>query len=213
MHPSDADLVLRMLLAVGLGAALGVERQLVDEVAGFRTHVLVALGAALFSLVSVRLFTDTRIAAQIVTGVGFLGAAAVIRSGTVVRGVATAASLWVVAAVGMATAYGFWQGALVATFLAIVVLRAARRFETNVLRRYRTRRAELVIGLPAGQRLDTLVQRLEDSGILVRSMQCAATEAEQTATLTLEIPARLPPSTAVDAVRPVAQVRSLTWSV
>src|SRR5260221_4686875 len=126
MHPSDTELVLRLLLAVGLGVAMGVERQLVDEVVGLRTHVLVALGAALFALASVRLLNDSRIAAQVVSGIGFLGAAAIIRTGTVVRGVATAASLWVVAAVGVAAAYGFWPGALVAAGVAVVVLRPAR---------------------------------------------------------------------------------------
>src|SRR5579884_3779019 len=114
---SDADLVLRLLVAAALGAIVGIERQLADEAAGFRTHLLVAMGAALFALVSVRL-ADTRIAAQIVSGIGFLGAAAIIRSGVVVRGVATAASLWVAAAIGVAAAFAVWVAALVATATA-----------------------------------------------------------------------------------------------
>src|ERR687893_654955 len=112
------ELIGRVLLAALLGGIIGVEREFSDQPAGFRTHILVSLGAALFTLVgaygvapflgedaAVR-FDPTRIAAQVVTGIGFLGAGAILRSGMSVRGLTTAASLWVVAAVGAAIGLG-----------------------------------------------------------------------------------------------------------
>src|SRR5207253_1246753 len=109
------EALLRLFLAALLGSAVGLERELRDREAGLRTHLLVSLGSALFTVVSAYGFHDflvrggtevrtdpTRIAAQIVTGIGFLGAGAIIRQGLSVRGLTTAATLWVVAAIGMA---------------------------------------------------------------------------------------------------------------
>jgi putative Mg2+ transporter-C (MgtC) family protein len=210
---SDAELVLRLLVAAALGAVVGVERQLSDEAAGFRTHLLLAMGAALFTVVSVGVAHDDRIAAQVVSGIGFLGAAAIIRSGISIHGVATAASLWVVAAVGMAAGFGRWSGALVATGVAVVVLRMVKRLEANLLRRWRTRRAELVLGLEPGQDVDAVVRRIGAAGMLVRNVECSDGETGRSLRLSLEVPARISPDTAADAARPVAQVRALTWTV
>jgi putative Mg2+ transporter-C (MgtC) family protein len=109
----------RLSVAAGLGAAVGIEREFRDREAGIRTHLLVALGSALFTIISAYGFHEflasgdsvvradpTRIAAQIVTGIGFLGAGAIIREGLSVRGLTTAGSLWVVAAIGMASGAG-----------------------------------------------------------------------------------------------------------
>lgn len=211
---TDAELVLRLLVAASLGAVVGLERQLADEPAGLRTHLLVAMGAALFALVSVTVPNDTsRIAAQIVTGVGFLGAAAIVRTGVVVRGIATAASLWVVAAVGVATAYGHWVGATVATVVAVVVLHAARRVEVGLLRRWRTRRAQLIVGLDPGQDVNAVVRRISATGALVRTIECTDNQDGRSATLSLEVPGHLSPEAAADAARSVAQVRGMTWMV
>ena len=100
-----------------LGAAIGAEREFRERQAGLRTHLVVSVGAALFTLVSAYGFAEfgrkvdpTRIAAQIVTGIGFLGAGAIIRQGLSVRGLTTAATLWLVAAIGMAAGAGYWAG-------------------------------------------------------------------------------------------------------
>jgi putative Mg2+ transporter-C (MgtC) family protein len=122
------DLALRLLLAGILGAVIGYEREIHDHPAGMRTHLLVSVGSAAFTVLSIYGFpseqgapTDTsRVAAQIVTGIGFLGAGAIIKYGTSVRGLTTAASLWATAAVGMAVGAGWWAVAVVTT--AIVVL-------------------------------------------------------------------------------------------
>ena len=123
---SPLDLTLRLLLAAGLGAAIGLERERHRKPAGLRTNILIAVGAALFTTLSVHLAgvggTPDRIAAQIVTGVGFLGAGAILHSGVTVQGMTTAATIWVNAAVGMAVGAGHYAMAAVATGITLVVL-------------------------------------------------------------------------------------------
>jgi len=117
------EIVLRLALAAGLGAALGLEREWRQKPAGLRTNILIALGAALFTILSLRLGTDTgRIAAQVVTGIGFLGAGAILRSGQSVHGMTTAATIWVNAAIGMAAGAGEFEMATVATVVTLLVL-------------------------------------------------------------------------------------------
>jgi putative Mg2+ transporter-C (MgtC) family protein len=146
---SHADIVsiIRLAVAAGVGMAIGIERELREQAAGLRTHMLVSVGSCLFTLVSVYGFDafaggastrpdPSRVAAQIVTGIGFLGAGAIIREGMSVRGLTTAASLWVVAAVGMAVGVGAYWAAGFAVVVTIVSLWALRPFR----RRLRERR-------------------------------------------------------------------------
>lgn len=146
------DLALRLLLSAVLGAVIGYEREIHDHPAGMRTHLLVALGSASFTVVSIYGFTNTgipneaptdpsRVAAQIVTGIGFLGAGAIIKYGTSVRGLTTAASLWVTAAVGMAVGAGWWLVAIVTAAIAVLslwplraVIRRIRAFGAHQVR-------------------------------------------------------------------------------
>jgi putative Mg2+ transporter-C (MgtC) family protein len=121
------DLIVRLLLAAFLGAAIGLERELHDHPAGMRTHLLVSLGSATFTVLSIFAFAAPgadpgRIAAQVVSGIGFLGAGAILKYGASVRGLTTAASLWAVAAVGMAAGSGAWMVAVAATVIVIVSL-------------------------------------------------------------------------------------------
>jgi putative Mg2+ transporter-C (MgtC) family protein len=121
----------RIGAAAGLGGIVGLERELDEKAAGLRTHMLVAVGSALFTLVGAYGFEDfpatsvdpTRVAAQVVTGIGFLGAGLIFRQGFNVRGLTTAASLWLVAAIGMSAGAGFWMGAVIATVVALISLR------------------------------------------------------------------------------------------
>ena len=156
------DVLFRLAVAAGLGAAIGLERELDEKAAGLRTHMLVSLGSALFTMVGAYGFEDfatggvttdpSRIAAQVVTGIGFLGAGVIFRQGFTIRGLTTAASLWVVAAVGMASGAGFWKGAVVGSVVGIVSLRplewlksarsrSARRLAVGRARRERVGRA------------------------------------------------------------------------
>ena len=121
------DDLLSLVLTVILGAVIGAERQFHGKAAGLRRNVLICLGAAIFTIISKHMGTAsgqslTRIAAQIVTGVGFLGAGAIIQDRGGIHGLTTAATIWLVASVGMACGAGFYILAILATVLAILVL-------------------------------------------------------------------------------------------
>jgi putative Mg2+ transporter-C (MgtC) family protein len=138
----ELQLELGMRLAAGLvlGAVIGFERELHRQPAGFRTHSLVALGAALFTIVSAHAFAGptvdpTRIAAQIVSGIGFIGAGTILQHRGSVRGLTTAASLWAVAAIGTAAGAGLLVMAVVGTALILVVLALLDQVEEFVRRR------------------------------------------------------------------------------
>jgi len=127
----QADLVFRMLIAAVLGAAIGLEREIHEHPAGMRTHLLVALGSAIFTELSIYGFGSgpgspsidpSRVAAQVVSGIGFLGAGAILKYGTSIRGLTTAASLWAAAAIGMAAGAGEWLIAAVGTLIVLVSL-------------------------------------------------------------------------------------------
>jgi putative Mg2+ transporter-C (MgtC) family protein len=122
--PSEA--FLRLALAAVLGGAIGLEREHRRKPAGLRTNMLIALGSALFSILSVELGAGAgspdRIAAQVVTGIGFLGAGAILRSGENVHGLTTAATIWVNAAIGMAAGLGSYTVAAISAAITVVVL-------------------------------------------------------------------------------------------
>jgi putative Mg2+ transporter-C (MgtC) family protein len=127
----QVDLSLRLLVAAALGLAIGFEREIHGHPAGLRTHMLVALGSGLFTVLSIRGFLGepgtapvdpTRIAAQIVSGIGFLGAGAILKDGIVIRGLTTAASLWATSAVGMAAGAGEYVIGAVAAAVILVSL-------------------------------------------------------------------------------------------
>ncbi len=133
------DLVLRLLLAAGLGAAIGLEREYRRKAAGLRTNMLIAVGAALFMVMSIRLGATSgsadRIAAQVVTGIGFLGAGAILRSGQSIHGMTTAATIWVNAAIGIAAGAGEYLVASIATGITLGVLLAIAPLEAYFDRR------------------------------------------------------------------------------
>ena len=142
------DNLARLSLAAVLGGAIGVERELREREAGLRTHLLVSVGSALFTIVSAYGFhafltsgqsvvraDPTRIAAQIVTGIGFLGAGAIMRTGKNVHGMTTAATIWVNAAVGMAAGAGLYTMATIAAAVTLVVLGVLPPFEAYFDRR------------------------------------------------------------------------------
>jgi putative Mg2+ transporter-C (MgtC) family protein len=135
------ELALRLTVGLILGAIIGWERELHRQPAGFRTHSLVALGAALFAIISGYGFTGgnadpTRIAAQIVSGIGFLGAGTILHYRGHIRGLTTAASLWAVAAVGTATGTGLYVLAIFGTVLILIILSLLDRVEKAARRRY-----------------------------------------------------------------------------
>ncbi len=125
--PGEIELVARVVLAALLGAALGAEREINQKTAGLRTHTLVAAGAALFTIAGAYAFDQsnvdpTRIAAQIVTGIGFIGAGGMIRTGFTVSGITTAATLWFAAALGLAVGFGMYGISVAALIVALIVM-------------------------------------------------------------------------------------------
>jgi putative Mg2+ transporter-C (MgtC) family protein len=162
---SWGDVCVRLVVAGALGAAIGFEREWREQEAGLRTHMLVAMGAALFTIVSAFGFRDilgssgsnvlvrldpSRIAAQVVSGIGFLGAGAIIRNGLTVRGLTTAASLWLVAAIGMAAGADFYAGALIATALTLFALWPLRIFGKGLVQRRRPEDKRITLRLKDG---------------------------------------------------------------
>ena len=181
---STAEALLRLLIAAGLGGAVGLERELRDHEAGFRTHLIVSLGACVFTLVSAYAWADwtfsqrdgivfdpTRIAAQIVTGIGFLGAGAIIVRGVSVRGLTTAATLWVVAAIGMAAGTGYYEVAVGAAVLVLVSLGPLKLVSARLVSRVRLEEAELAIALKPDGDGARVLARIEELGGQVVSVE------------------------------------------
>ena len=139
--------VLGIILAVVFGAAIGLEREVSGKAAGLRTNVLICLGAAVFTIISRQMGADshgalTRIAAGVVTGVGFLGAGAIIQDRGGVHGLTTAATIWLVASIGMACGAGFYKLAVISTFIAVVVLVGLAQLEKPLERYGRKRKPQ-----------------------------------------------------------------------
>jgi putative Mg2+ transporter-C (MgtC) family protein len=169
--------LLRLTVAALLGGAIGMERELRERQAGLRTHLVVCVGSALFTLVSAYGFHDflvsggalvrtdpTRIAAQIVSGIGFLGAGAIIRQGLSVRGLTTAATLWLVAAIGMASGAGYYSAAVISTLGALITLGPLRIVAFRFIRRYRPEIDRLLVEIPAGGSPGPVVDAIELRG-------------------------------------------------
>jgi len=166
------EIVARLALAAGLTGAIGLERELRERSAGLRTHMLVGVGSALFTIVSAYGWSDfvfgsgvtfdpTRIAAQIVTGIGFLGAGAIIRQGFSIRGLTTAAGLWVVAAIGMAAGAGYYSAALVGTGVVLVALGPLRWLEGAPLNPLRREGKAIEIDLRPGRPIAPVLAVIE----------------------------------------------------
>jgi len=154
------DIVLRLAVGAALGGLVGVEREFAGQDAGFRTHLLLSLGAALFGVISVGAFDDfiasssstnvrvdvTRIASYVAAGVGFIGGGAILKHRGSVRGITTATSLWTAAAIGLACGVGFWVAAATGTVIALVALAILRPL-SNWIDRRRHLPATLVVVL------------------------------------------------------------------
>jgi putative Mg2+ transporter-C (MgtC) family protein len=181
------QIILRLLVATILGGAVGWERERLEWAAGLRTHALVCVGAALFMIVSAFGFADalgssdvvldpSRVAAQVVSGIGFIGAGTIILRREIVRGLTTAASIWAVAAIGLAVGGGLYLAAIIATGLVLVILAVVRPIEWRFFGHRRARQLSLMVDAQeisvsdikaeieaANLRLDRMVIRSSDS--------------------------------------------------
>jgi putative Mg2+ transporter-C (MgtC) family protein len=192
--------LLRVSLAAVLGGVLGLEREFREREAGLRTHLLVCVGSALFSIVSAYGFREfltsgeavvradpTRIAAQIVTGIGFLGAGAIIRQGLSIRGLTTAATLWVVAAIGLATGAGYYSAAVITTGVALAALWPLRALAYRMVRRYRGDTGILLVQLPAGESPGRVIDTVEDTDARIESLEIGQEGDRRNLELTLSL--------------------------
>jgi putative Mg2+ transporter-C (MgtC) family protein len=179
------DVTVRLAIAAALGGAIGLEREYAGQDAGFRTHLLVVVGAALFGLVSVGGFDSfvtersatnvsvdvTRIASYVAAGIGFIGGGAILKHGGHTAGVTTAASLWSGAAVGLASGLGFWEGALVTTAIVLLALEALEPLGGLAHRLGQRRRAELTIVLRDASHLDQVVTAIQSADSTIRHLR------------------------------------------
>ena len=211
------EVLLRLFAAAAMGGAIGLERELRERQAGLRTHLVVCLGSALFTLVSAYGFTDwgarvdpTRIAAQIVTGIGFLGAGAIIRHGLSVRGLTTAATLWLVAAIGMAIGAGYWEGALITTLGALLVLGPLRGAAFRLLSGFRPVLDRLLVEIPAGGSPVPIIEAIERQGGRVVSLEVTQEGDRRSVAVDLELATGSAPSV-VAGVAEIDGVLEVRW--
>ena len=220
---SVGELTIRLVVAAALGGAIGMERELRERGAGLRTHMVVCVGAALFTIVSAYGFRDfivhggsldradpTRIAAQIVSGIGFLGAGAIIRQGLSVRGLTTAATLWLVAAIGMAAGAGYYTAAAIATGGALVSLWPLRIAAYRLFSRLRPETGRLLVQLPAGAAPGAVMDAVEAAGAHVHALEVS--QEGDRRTMALDVAVRDPQLARVVAgVADVEGVLDVRW--
>jgi putative Mg2+ transporter-C (MgtC) family protein len=212
------DVIIRISLALVLGGIIGLEREIREHTAGFRTHILVSVGAAMFTLASVHGLEGTvhdpnRIAAQIVSGIGFLGAGTIIRYGVTIRGLTTAASLWAAAAVGLTCGQGYYSAALVGTTMVIISLYVLRFIESRVLHK----RLGTAVGIcvrfhSSGYApLTVLMSAFEEAHILVKDMTVVPGESDaDTIHLRLSLPRTITPTALMKMIYSLHEVESVS---
>jgi putative Mg2+ transporter-C (MgtC) family protein len=183
-------IALRLVLAIVLGGLIGLEREQSNQAAGFRTHILVCLGSTLIMLLSIYGFEDfvnepqvrvdpARLAAQVISGIGFLGAGAIMRNGLSISGLTTAASLWAVAAIGLSIGAGFYFAAVLACIFVFISLWLLHSFEKRWLRGKRIHVFKLRVTDRTGQ-LSAISTLISDKGCEIRKITITKDEEAST---------------------------------
>ena len=210
----DLELLARLLLAAVLGGAIGAERELNDQPAGLRTHMLLTIGACLFTMISAYGFggrTDpSRIAAQIVTGIGFLGGGAIVRHGLTVKGVTTAASIWATASVGVAIGAGSYVLGVGGAVLVVGTLFGLRRADV-VLQRWGVSREEYLIEAMPSFDMERLAEVGRREKVALRGMELQEDDDAVRITLLVKLPPGYRPARLLNALSQVEGVRQVEW--
>jgi putative Mg2+ transporter-C (MgtC) family protein len=210
----DLELLGRLLLAAVLGGAIGAERELNDQPAGLRTHMLLTIGACLFTLISAYGFdggTDpSRIAAQIVIGIGFLGGGAIVRYGLTVKGVTTAASIWATASVGVAIGAGSYVLGIGGAVLVVGTLFGLRRVD-EVLGRWGVSREEYIIEAHPGFDADRLIELVRREKVALRGLDRQDDDDATRITLLVKLPPGYRTERLLDALGRLEGVREVEW--
>jgi putative Mg2+ transporter-C (MgtC) family protein len=210
----DLELLTRLLLAAVLGGAIGAERELNDQPAGLRTHMLLTIGACLFTLISAYGFgrgTDpSRIAAQVVTGIGFLGGGAIVRHGLTVKGVTTAASIWATASVGVAIGAGSYVLGTGGAVLVVGTLFGLRRADV-ILQRWGVSREEYIVEAMPGFDMERLAEVGRREKVALRGMELQEDDDAVRVTLLVKLPPGYRPARLLDALSQVEGVGHVEW--
>lgn len=194
------ELIIRLVISALLGGLVGFERERHNRPAGFRTHILVCVGCSLVMLVSMYMgevapgADPSRVASHAVSGIGFLGAGTILRYGNTIRGLTTAASLWVVAIIGLAVGSGFYVGALVTTFMLLSSLYALRGVESYLSKTQRLRRMS-VLAVDRPGLLGKIGEVFGDLSINIHNLEMGPAEymeAYKTEVITLSFLLKLP---------------------
>jgi putative Mg2+ transporter-C (MgtC) family protein len=212
----DLEFLGRLVLAALLGGAIGAERELNDQPAGLRTHMLLTIGACLFTLISAYGFgggigTDpSRLAAQIVTGIGFLGGGAIVRYGLTVKGVTTAASIWATASVGVAVGAGSYVLAIGGAVLVVSTLFGLRSVG-NLLQRWGVSREEYVIMTHPDFAVERIVEVVRGERADLRGLERQDTDDGGRVVLLVKLRPRYQPEQLLDAIGQLDGVRHVEW--
>ena len=216
------EVLVRLGVAAALTGAIGAERELRERAAGLRTHMLVGVGAALFTLVSAYAWGDffeagqqrldpTRIAAQIVSGIGFLGAGAILRQGLSVRGLTTAAGLWATAAIGMACGAGFWPAAVITTAIVMLGLGPFRVVE-RWINRFGGDAGILELRLSPAGSLAGALGVLEPRRARIHGIEFETTDEARWARLDVELPRGAVSTGMLRELAELEEVREVKWT-
>jgi putative Mg2+ transporter-C (MgtC) family protein len=214
--PTDLELLGRLLLAAVLGGAIGAERELNDQAAGLRTHMLLTIGACLFTVISAYGFrrgvgTDpSRLAAQIVTGIGFLGGGAIVRHGLTVKGLTTAASIWATASVGVAVGAGDYVLGVGGATLVVGTLIGLRRVSAT-LQRWGVSREEFVLATRPGFDVERIVEAVRRERVELRGLDREAGGDEDRVVLVVKLRPRYRPDQLLDVLGRLDGVRQVEW--
>lgn len=197
---STNQIVLRLALSIVLSGLIGIERESIKRPAGFRTHILVCVGSTLVMLTSLYIFNiykyetalqPDRLGAQIISGIGFLGAGTIIRQGSSVKGLTTAAGLWAVACIGISVGVGFYLGAIITTILVLITLIAFGKVEKHI----RTKRNYMSMRIVSSNRpgqLGRICKTIGETGASITSIELDSEEEE---TVIINMILRIPDST------------------
>ncbi|MET0834783.1 MAG: MgtC/SapB family protein [Actinomycetota bacterium] len=213
---NDFELLGRLLLAAVLGGAIGAERELNDQAAGLRTHMLLTIGACLFTLISAYGFgggvgTDpSRLAAQIVTGIGFLGGGAIVRHGLTVKGLTTAASIWATASVGVAIGAGSYVLGIGGAVLVVATLFGLRRV-SGVLQRWGVSREEFVLATVPGFDVKRVVELVRSERVDLRGLEHLQDDDGDRIVILVKLRPLYRPEQLLDALKGVEGVLQVEW--
>ena len=193
---SYEQIAIRLILAFLMGSLIGLERERNSRPAGFRTNILVSVGSALIMIVSIKLFLSFpeaqsqidpgRIASQVVSGIGFLGAGTIIREEFSVKGLTTAASMWALSGVGLALGAGFYMSGILATAIVIITLTILNKLEDNFYKKEKTWRVEVKVFDQPGF-LSKIGEEFNKSGIMIKNLDINPCYEEAKVMIELEV--------------------------